>query len=88
MYIQLCTSVKVFALCTYYIKCIIVVYKCYMHVCTVYLLFTDLPQQTMMLTGWVESLSLEDQRVLRENKFLNANHISTAHKLMVKAFPQ
>lgn len=62
-----------------------------MYVCvygTVYLLLSDLPQQTMMLTGWVESLSLEDQRVLRENEFLNANHISTAQKLMVKAFPQ
>ena len=52
----------------------------------VHVLLSDLPQ-TAMLTGWVENLTLEDRRVLCENEWLNANHISTAHKLMLRTFP-
>ena len=46
-----------------------------------------LPSQPS-LTGWTDDLSLHDQRVLQDNGWLSANHISAANKLMLKAFPQ
>ena len=42
----------------------------------------------LSLTGWIDNLSQEDQRVLRDNEWLSANHISAVNKLLLKAFPQ
>ena len=39
------------------------------------------------LTAWTSDLSLHDKHVLQNNRWLNANHISAANKLMLKAFP-
>lgn len=57
---------------------------------SILLLLAGLSSQAsaLSLTKWIGSLSLEDQRVLRDNEWLSANHISEANKLMLKAFPR
>ena len=50
-------------------------------------LLAALPSQPSLI-GWTDDLSLHDQRVLQDNGWLSANHISAANKLMLKAFPQ
>ena len=41
----------------------------------------------LCMKGWIGNLSLEDQQVLRSDRWLSANHISAANGILLKGFP-